>query len=76
MAALALAFTVWRREHPQASDYRDRLIELTLLGIAAQCLHFTEEFITGFHVRAPRVLGLAPWSSEFFVTFNLAWLPS
>ena len=74
VAALALALTVRRREYPQARDHRDRLIDLLLLGIAAQCLHFTEEFITGFHDRAPRLLGLVPWSSEFFVTFNLVWL--
>jgi hypothetical protein len=74
LAALALALTWRRRGYTQSRDDRDRLIDLVLLGIAAQCLHFTEEFVTGFHVRAPRVLGLVPWSSEFFVTFNLVWL--
>jgi hypothetical protein len=74
LAALALALTLRRRVSAQSTDDRDRLIDLVLLGIAAQCLHFTEEFLTGFQVRAPRVLGLVPWSSEFFVTFNLVWL--
>jgi hypothetical protein len=74
LAALALALTLRRRVYAQSTDERDRLIDLVLLGIAAQCLHFTEEFLTGFQVRAPRVLGLVPWSSEFFVTFNLVWL--
>jgi hypothetical protein len=74
LAALALALTWRRRGYTQSRDDCDRLIDLVVLGIAAQCLHFTEEFVTGFHVRAPRVLGLVPWSSEFFVTFNLVWL--
>jgi hypothetical protein len=74
LAALALVLTWRRRVSAQSPDDRDRLTDLVLLGLAAQCLHFTEEFVTGFHVRAPGVFGLVPWSSEFFVTFNLVWL--
>ena len=74
IAAVALALTVLRRVDARRTDRCDRLVDLLLLGIAVQCLHFTEEFITGFYERAPRFAGLAPWSSEFFVTFNLMWL--
>lgn len=41
-------------------------------GIAAQFVHFSEEYIGGFHIRFPELLGLEPWSARFFVNFNLA----
>ena len=41
-------------------------------AIAAQFAHFAEEYIGGFHIRFPELLGLAPWSARFFVNFNLA----
>jgi hypothetical protein len=42
--------------------------------LAAQCLHFSEEFVTHFPDRFPLFLGLPAWSESFFVVFNLAWL--
>ncbi|HSL19910.1 MAG TPA: HXXEE domain-containing protein [Vicinamibacterales bacterium] len=74
IAGVALALTVARRVDTRRTDSCDMLVDVLLIGIAVQCLHFTEEFITGFCERAPRFVGLAPWSSEFFVTFNLMWL--
>ena len=44
------------------------------MGLAAQCLHFLEEFVTHFSDRFPSLLGLPAWSDTFFVVFNLAWL--
>ncbi|HXA86873.1 MAG TPA: HXXEE domain-containing protein [Candidatus Dormibacteraeota bacterium] len=44
-----------------------------LLAIAVQCLHFTEEFVTGFQRRFPRLIG-AEWSDARFLAFNLVWL--
>jgi len=43
-----------------------------LLVLAAQSLHFAEEFVTGFYTRFPDLLGLSIWTPEFFVTFNMA----
>lgn len=45
-------------------------IALVLVGIAFQCLHFTEEYVTHFYVRAPEFLGFVAWPSEFFVILN------
>jgi hypothetical protein len=45
-----------------------------LLALALQCLHFAEEFTTGFQRQFPQRLGLEPWSDSFFVVFNAAWL--
>lgn len=44
-----------------------------LLAIAVQCLHLTEEFVTGFQRRFPKLIG-AEWSDARFLTFNLLWL--
>jgi hypothetical protein len=52
----------------------DRFVKLFLIGIAFQCLHFTEEFITRFYERLPRLLDMQVWSKEFFVAFNLSWV--
>jgi hypothetical protein len=43
-------------------------------ALLVQCAHFGEELVTGFPQRFPEQLGLAPWSSSFFVSFNLFWL--
>jgi len=53
---------------------RKRTARLFLIGLAAQCLHFTEEFVTRFPDRFPALLGLPAWSENFFVVFNLICL--
>jgi hypothetical protein len=45
-----------------------------LVTLALQALHFTEEYLTRFPVRFPKLLGLLPWSGDFFVAFNAAWI--
>jgi hypothetical protein len=73
-ALVALLLTILRR--PVAGDPagRERTARLFLIGLAAQCLHFMEEFLTRFPDRFPELLGLSPWSEDFFVVFNLIWL--
>ncbi|MFQ5708650.1 MAG: hypothetical protein ACE5HO_14440 [bacterium] len=74
VAAVALILTLFRPAAKPDPTVCNRFVHLFLLGIACQCLHFVEEFLTGFHIRLPSFLGLAPWPGEFFVTFNLAWI--
>ena len=74
VAAIALVLTIVRRPAKNSDDAIDAIIRLYLIGIAFQCLHFTEEFVTGFYLRVPPFLGFVPWSPEFFVTFNLIWI--
>ena len=74
VAIAALILTIARRPAKSSSPQIDGIIGLYLVGIACQCLHFTEEFVTGFYVRVPPFLGFVPWSPEFFVTFNLTWI--
>jgi hypothetical protein len=44
-----------------------------LLAIAVQCLHFTEEYVTGLQHQFPELFGIH-WSDARFVTFNMLWL--
>ena len=74
VAIAALVLTIRRRPAKYSADAINGTVSLYLIGIAFQCLHFTEEFITGFYVRAPEFLGFVAWSTEFFVTFNLIWI--
>ena len=73
-AAVALLLTVLRRPVDGDLASRERTARLFLLGLAVQCMHFMEEFLTHFQDRFPALLGLPPWSERFFVAFNLIWL--
>lgn len=53
---------------------RGRFAFLVAIAIGAQTLHFVEELVTHFEERFPPLLGLVPWSTQFFITFNLFWL--
>jgi hypothetical protein len=73
-AVVALLLTILRR--PVEGDLfgRERTARLFLIGLAAQCMHFMEEFVTRFQERFPALLRLPAWSQNFFVVFNLMWL--
>jgi uncharacterized protein with HXXEE motif len=72
-AVVAFLLTLIRQAPKPDPQRRDRVINLLLIGISLQCLHFLEEFVTRFNVRFPQELGLPAWSGEFFVAFNLCW---
>ena len=74
VAIIALILTSARKPAKNSEPAIDGIVNLYLIGIAFQCLHFTEEFVTRFYVRAPEFLGFVRWSTEFFVTFNLIWI--
>jgi Protein of unknown function with HXXEE motif len=73
-ATVALLLTILRRPVGNGLADRERTARLFLVGLAAQCLHFTEEFVTRFQDRFPVLLGLPAWPENFFVVFNLIWL--
>jgi hypothetical protein len=74
LALVALALTLARSFREPGGRSRTLLVRAAALAIVLQCLHFVEELATGFHVRFPELLELAPWPREFFVAFNVAWL--
>ncbi len=71
LLVVALVLTLVRPHRLLDAGERARLVRLFLIGIACQCAHATEEFLTGFHSLLPPLLGLAPLSNEFFITSNL-----
>jgi hypothetical protein len=73
-ALAAQLLTILRRPREDDLAGRRRTERVFLIGLAAQCLHFMEEFVTHFPDRFPPLLGLPPWSENFFVIFNLTWL--
>jgi hypothetical protein len=68
---LVVAYGVWA-----AARWKDdpaAVLSVYLLAIVVQCLHFTEEYITGFQHQFPKLFG-GDWSEARFVTFNMLWL--
>lgn len=74
LAGIALALTLSRRRSDVEKETADRFVEIFLVGVSVQCLHFAEEFTGGLHVRFPQLAGLAPLPDAFFVILNLAWI--
>ena len=68
---LVLAYGVWVAARWKSDAAR--VLPIYLLAIAVQCLHFTEEYVTGFQHQFPRLFG-DDWSDARFVTFNMLWL--
>jgi len=58
--------TRWKKE-------REDILPYYLLAVTVQCLHFAEEFFTGFHHEFAKLFGQT-WSESEFVFFNLGWL--
>jgi hypothetical protein len=72
--AIAIFLAVVRRVHSWSETTIRPTVRLAVVAVVLQAIHFIEEFTTGFHERFPELLGLAPWSVQFFVSFNLFWL--
>jgi hypothetical protein len=68
---LIVAYVVWVAA--RWSNYAGSVLPVYLLAIAVQCLHFIEEYVTGFQHRFPRLFG-DDRSDARFVTFNMLWL--
>lgn len=73
-AVIAVFLTVLRGGVDAGAAGLRAALRLVAFTILLQAAHFAEELATGFHRRYPELLGLAPWSLRFFVSFNLFWL--
>lgn len=71
-ALVAFALTLIRGE--VAAERVPGIRRVAAVAVLFQFGHFVEETMRQFYLRFPEVLGLAPWSREFFLSFNLAWL--
>jgi hypothetical protein len=72
--AFVVAATLDLSRGAMVAARRATLGRVALVATVIQAAHFGEELATGFHRRFPELLGLVPWSSGFFVTFNVFWL--
>ena len=70
----ALLLTLYRRPPSARTAERRRTTMVFAVVVALQTAHFCEEYVTRFYETFPTTLGLAPWPSIFFVTFNVIWL--
>ncbi|MBZ5537965.1 MAG: HXXEE domain-containing protein [Acidobacteriia bacterium] len=68
---LVIAYGLWAcirwKNEPAA------ILPVYLLGLSIQCLHFCEEYVTGFQQGFRALFGYR-WSDRQFVVFNLVWL--
>lgn len=56
------------REMPSA----ERVLPIYLVALAIQFLHFTEEYVYGFHFRVAEIMaGWPPFNANVFVAFNM-----
>jgi len=67
---LIIAYGIWALA--RWNNDATTVLPVYLLAIAVQCLHFTEEYLTGFQRQFPQLLG-SDWSDAQFVTFNMVW---
>jgi hypothetical protein len=70
-AGLGVVYLVWAAA-PWNNDPA-RVLPVYVLAVFVQCLHFSEEFSTGFQREFPKLLG-SQWSDARFAEFNLAWI--
>jgi Protein of unknown function with HXXEE motif len=49
----------------------DRILPLYLLALGIQFIHFAEEYVTGFTVEIPKLLGQVEYSKEYWLIFNM-----
>jgi len=68
---LVLAYAVWLT--PRWKNDAAVVLPIYLLAVAVQCLHFAEEYVTGFQHQFPKLFGY-DWSDPRFVMFNMLWL--
>jgi hypothetical protein len=73
-AVVAAWLTVARGPAVVGSPSLRAAVSLAMVALVCQSAHFAEELLTGFPRRFPAVLGLAPWSTPFFVSFNVLWI--
>lgn len=74
LALVAIALTFTRGAITADQARRRSAARLSLVVVVLHIAHAAEEAVTGFPLRFPVLLGLAPWPMSFFVAINLMWL--
>ena len=68
---LIVAYGLWGYSRWSADP--KAILPVYLSGIAVQCLHLCEEYLTGFQREFPALIG-RQWTDAIFIAFNLGWL--
>lgn len=70
--AMAVAFVCYIRTSYRTMPNADKVLPIYLVALALQFLHFTEEYIYGFHYRVTEIAaGMPPFDVNVFVAFNM-----
>ena len=73
-ALIAAGLTLARGSTVVGSAQLRTAVVIAVVTLLCQSAHFAEELLTGFPERFPALLGLVPWSTMFFVSFNMFWI--
>ena len=70
--AMIAAFVCYLLTSYREMPKPERVLPVYLVALAIQFLHFTEEYIFGFHLRVTEIMvGMPPFDSNVFVAFNM-----
>src|SRR5918997_7092908 len=70
--AMVLAFVCYLRTSYREMPKVERVLPVYLVALAIQFLHFTEEYVYGFHLRVTEIMdGMPPFNVNVFVAFNM-----
>ena len=70
--AMVVAFVCYLRTSYREMPKAERILPVYLVALAIQFLHFTEEYIYGFHQRVTEIMpGMPPFDANVFVAFNM-----
>jgi len=70
--AMVLAFVCYLLTSYREMPKVERVLPVYLVALAIQFLHFTEEYVYGFHQRVTEIMaGMPPFNINVFVAFNM-----
>ena len=70
--AMVVAFICYLRTSYREMPKVERVLPIYLIALAIQFLHFTEEYVYGFHQRVTEIMaGMPPFNINVFVAFNM-----
>ncbi len=70
--AMVVAFVCYLLTSYREMPKVERVLPIYLIALAIQFLHFTEEYVYGFHQRVTEIMaGMPPFNINVFVAFNM-----
>ena len=70
--AAVITFLVYLNSFYKSMPPPRKILPLYLGALSIQMLHFGEEYLTGFVVELPRLLGQEPYPEDYWLVFNMA----